>query len=101
MNFLIQCVSIPKSLFENLGFCKDSNSELPKWESIWECVSSFLHIFSHSWECECDYQVALSARTFSCTYFGCEPKAMVVTLDDVLPNCSIDSNGKSKVKITE
>jgi len=38
-----------KSLFENSGFRRDSNSQsgFPKCESIWECVNSFLHIFTH------------------------------------------------------
>jgi len=31
------------------------------------------------WECKCDYQVALSAHTFPCLCFGCEPKSKVMT----------------------
>jgi hypothetical protein len=43
-----------------------SRFQLPKWESTWECVSSFAHNLSHSHECECDSWVAISALTVPC-----------------------------------
>jgi hypothetical protein len=52
----------------------------PKWQSTWECVGSFPHIFSHSRECECDFQIPLSIRTFPCHCLGHEPKVRVKTL---------------------
>jgi hypothetical protein len=58
----------------------DSNSL--KWKSTWECVGSFLHTPSHSWECKCESWVAYSACTFPCLCFGHEYKARVVTLKD-------------------
>ncbi len=45
-------------------------------------VCGFIH--SHFRECKCDSRVALSARTFPCLCFGCEPKAGVV-------NANVDS----------
>jgi hypothetical protein len=54
-----------------------SELQLPKWEPIWECVGSFLHILLHSWECECDSQVHFWHAFLHVTCFGREPKARV------------------------
>jgi hypothetical protein len=51
-----------------------------KCESTWECVGSFPHIVSHSQECECEPQVALSACTFPCFCLGFEPKTKIMTI---------------------
>jgi len=53
--------------------------QFPKWKSIWECVGSFPHKFSHFQECECDSWIVILACTFPCFHIGCKPKAKVVT----------------------
>jgi hypothetical protein len=63
----------------SLKIRKSIGLQLPKWESIWECVGSFPHILSHSQECECDFWVTLSARTFPNPCLGREPKTKVMT----------------------
>jgi hypothetical protein len=59
-------------------FESPSGFQLPKWESTWECVGSFLHTLPQPGS-ECDSQVAPSACTFPCPCFGSEPKVRVVT----------------------
>ncbi len=61
-NFSIQWVlslQITLYRFESpLGF------QLPKWESIWECVGLFLHIPLHFQKRECDLWVAFFVHIF-------------------------------------
>jgi hypothetical protein len=45
----------------------------------WECVGLFPHIRPHSWECECDSQVAFQPTPFHAPCLGHEPRAKVVT----------------------
>jgi hypothetical protein len=79
-NFSIQWILTPQITFWKFGSLQ--GLQFTKWESTWECVSSFLHIFLHSQEC--DSQVALLARTFPCLCLGHEPKVRVVTIMNIV-----------------
>jgi hypothetical protein len=59
---------------------KSIETQTPKVKAqLGECVGSFPYSFLHSSKCECDFQVALLARTFPCPCFGHKPKVRVMT----------------------
>jgi len=79
-----------KEVFNPMSFDL-SNYSLKIWDSIGfptlkmevhlgVCGLIRSHTFSHSWECECDFWVALSAYTFPSPRFGCELKIKVATI---------------------
>ncbi len=109
MSFFSRFPKIPK-----LGILKFPKLGLPKlWRPITSCIDLRLKLgpkqsCSSHWElsndmwcitythviqsdsqhskCECDSQVAFSARIYTCLYLGCKPKVRVMT-----PNVNVSS----------
>jgi hypothetical protein len=92
-----------KKVFNIMNF-DPSNCSLKIWDSIqksnWECVTSFPHILSPSWKCECDFQVAFLTRIFPCPCLGREFKTRVMIHDGTYPlNWLVNIKNKCLIKI--
>jgi hypothetical protein len=86
VSYISKYFQLYKKLFDPMSFDL-WNTSLKIWDSMGIPIPKVgIHlgmcgfIPSHSWECKCDFWIALSAHTFPCLCLGHEPKVRVVTL---------------------